>query len=119
MIRAEKDSRPLFYFVWLTFVVVVFLNAIVTAAIQESTAPPESPATAASGDNANVLEELGETLKAAVLSGALSEEDAIRISKSLGRNLDPETACRPVRSAGCARRRARPVAGFRGPVRVW
>ena len=98
MIRIEKDSRPLLYLVRLAVVVVVFYEPIATAAIQESTAPPESPVTAASGDKANVLEQVGETLKAAVLSGALSEEDAIRIYKSLGRKLDPDNEKETVRS---------------------
>jgi hypothetical protein len=51
----------------------------------------DQPASATAQANADELRELGETLKAAVLSGTLSEEDAVGIYKTIASRLDTGT----------------------------
>ena len=67
-----------------------------TAAMQDDKAPATS---AARGGSASELEELGETLKAAVLSGTLSEADAIKIYYSMARSLAPDNTKTTARAA--------------------
>ena len=80
----------------MAFMSVASFDAIATAAMQDDKAPPAS---AASGGSANELAELGETLKAAVLSGTLSEEDAIKIYYSMARSLAPDNTKKTARAA--------------------
>ncbi len=80
----------------LAFMGMAAFDAIDTAAMQDDKAPPAS---AARGGNADELAELGETLKAAVLSGTLSEADALKIYYSMARSLDPDNTKKAARAA--------------------
>ena len=68
----------------LTFIAMVACDVMAAAAIQDAR---DQPASATAGENANELAELGETLKAAVLSGTLSRADAIGIYKTMASRL--------------------------------
>lgn len=70
----------------LAVLAVVASGAPAPAAFQETKGRPASAAGQAAPDE---LDELGETLKAAVLSGTLSEEDAIKIYRTMAERLKP------------------------------
>lgn len=91
----NKTPNLFFLPILMVFMSVVAFEAIATVAIQGDQTPPISTE---DRDNAIVLSELSMTLKAAVLSGTLSEEDAIEIYNRMSRTLTTDNAKKTART---------------------